>query len=107
MVRGLGKAEAIAKVLVPGRPANKSLYMGSVMTNIGHTEAASWIASNYGDNCRIIHTQLDERRLKFDHSWSGKVVIACINSQSSVTISGDYGAIEELKSQLQIQKIAD
>ena len=45
MVRGLGNAEAIVKVLVPGRPANKFPYMGSVKTNIGHTEAASWIAA--------------------------------------------------------------
>ena len=35
----------------------------------------------------------------------GKVVIACINSPSSVTISGDYGAIEELESELRTEKV--
>ena len=44
MVRGLGKAEAVAKVLVPSQPANKFLYIRSVKTKIGYTEAASWIA---------------------------------------------------------------
>ncbi|MCJ1244041.1 hypothetical protein MMC30_001238 [Trapelia coarctata] len=36
---------------------------------------------------------------------SGKVVVACINSPSSVTVSGDDSAVNELLEILQIQKI--
>ena len=41
----LVEAEAIAKDLLPGQPSNNFLYIGSVETNFGHTEAASWIAA--------------------------------------------------------------
>ena len=36
---------------------------------------------------------------------SGKVVVACVNSPSSVTISGDYVAVEELREKLQAQNV--
>ena len=76
------EAEAIAKVLVAGRPSNEFLSMGSIKTNIGHTEAASGIASIIkmvfaldeglippSINFRIPNkkAQLDERRLKVHH----------------------------------------
>ncbi|KAK4210062.1 hypothetical protein QBC37DRAFT_350610 [Rhypophila decipiens] len=39
------EANAIGTTLGQGRPAGKPLYMASVKTNIGHTEAASGLAS--------------------------------------------------------------
>jgi acyl transferase domain-containing protein len=36
---------------------------------------------------------------------SGKVVVACINSQASVTVSGDLVAIQELEEQLQAEGV--
>lgn len=36
---------------------------------------------------------------------SGQIVVACVNSPSSVTISGDYAAIEELREMLQSRNI--
>ena len=39
------EAEAIANVVVRGRPPNEYLYMVSIKSNVGHTEAASGIAS--------------------------------------------------------------
>lgn len=39
------EANAIGTTLGRGRPAGKPLYMASVKTNIGHTEAASGLAS--------------------------------------------------------------
>lgn len=45
MVGDPREALAIGQSLGRGRPAGKPLYMASVKTNIGHTEAASGLAS--------------------------------------------------------------
>lgn len=39
------EVEGIARVLMPGRSQDQSLHIGSIKTNLGHTEAASGLAA--------------------------------------------------------------
>lgn len=52
------EAEALASVLKEGRSANDKCFVGSVKTNIGHTEAASGIAGVIKTSLAIFHKKI-------------------------------------------------
>ncbi|KAI0382791.1 putative polyketide synthase [Hypomontagnella monticulosa] len=77
--------------------ALKVAYFRGIVSNRVHRNGAMLA-------CGLSKEAAEERFARLDHSL-GKIVVACINSPSNVTLSGDAAAIDEMEQILQDEKI--